>query len=92
MRVRWSEDASLDRADIVEYIANDDIEAAITIGERIEDQVDKLANHPWMGRVGEVSGTRELVIQRTPYIVVYRVEDNVVDVMRVLHGAQQWPA
>ncbi|MBB5066827.1 type II toxin-antitoxin system RelE/ParE family toxin [Granulicella mallensis] len=92
MRVRWSEDASLDRADIVEYIANDNIEAAITVGERIEDQVDELANHPWMGRVGEVQGTRELVIQRTPYIVVYRVEDNVVDVMRVLHGAQQWPA
>lgn len=37
MRVRWSENAALDRADIVEYIANDDVEAAIAVGVKIED-------------------------------------------------------
>jgi toxin ParE1/3/4 len=38
-----------------------------------------------------VEGTRELVVSGTPYIVVYRVMGKVITVLRVLHGARQWP-
>jgi plasmid stabilization system protein ParE len=31
------------------------------------------------------------VITRTPYIVAYRVLDDAVRILRVLHGAQLWP-
>ncbi|MEO8727435.1 MAG: type II toxin-antitoxin system mRNA interferase toxin, RelE/StbE family [Acidobacteriaceae bacterium] len=44
-----------------------------------------------MGRPGRIDGTRELIIQRTPYIAVYHVDSEVVRILRVLHGAQQWP-
>jgi toxin ParE1/3/4 len=37
-----------------------------------------------------VAGTRELVVSRTPFIVVYAVGD-AVELLRILHGAQQWP-
>lgn len=46
---------------------------------------------PNMGRAGTVSGTRELVIKKTPYIAVYRVDENEIHILRVLHGSQQWP-
>lgn len=46
---------------------------------------------PLSGRLGRVPGTRELVIHHTPYIAVYAVDDSVVRVLRVIHGAQQWP-
>ena len=44
-----------------------------------------------MGRAGRVRGTRELAIDGTPYIVAYRIKGNVVEVLRVIHGAQRWP-
>jgi plasmid stabilization system protein ParE len=44
-----------------------------------------------MGRPGRIEGTRELVISRTPYIAAYRIGGDTVRILRVLHGAQQWP-
>jgi toxin ParE1/3/4 len=44
-----------------------------------------------MGRPGRVTGTRELVVDGTPYILPYRVRNRVVQILRVLHGARRWP-
>ena len=44
-----------------------------------------------MGRPGRIEGTRELVISRTPYIAAYRIAGDTVRILRLLHGAQQWP-
>jgi toxin ParE1/3/4 len=44
-----------------------------------------------MGRPGRVISTRELVVSGTPYIVAYRVREGVVEILAVIHGAQQWP-
>jgi len=44
-----------------------------------------------MGRPGRIEGTRELVVSGTPYIAAYRIVGDTVRVLRVLHGAQQWP-
>lgn len=44
-----------------------------------------------MGRPGRKQGTRELVISRTPFIVVYRLKAKRIELLRVLHGSQQWP-
>jgi len=65
--------------------------AAISVDERIEEQTEMLIRFPECGRQGRIEGTRELVISRTPYIVSYRVLDNAVRILRVLHGAQLWP-
>ncbi|WP_296900229.1 type II toxin-antitoxin system RelE/ParE family toxin [Thiohalocapsa sp.] len=44
-----------------------------------------------MGRPGRVLDTRELMVTGTPYLVPYTVSDNEIVILRVLHGAQQWP-
>jgi plasmid stabilization system protein ParE len=49
-------------------------------------------HNPAMGRPGRVSGTRELVVPDTPYIVPYRVRRNAVEVLRVFHAAGKWPS
>ncbi len=43
-----------------------------------------------MGRAGRVVGTREWV-GVPPYVLVYRVVDGALEIVRVLHGAQKWP-
>jgi toxin ParE1/3/4 len=35
--------------------------------------------------------TRELVISGLPYLVVYRIRGDVIEITRILHGAQRWP-
>ncbi len=91
MQLRWSERADNDLAAIVEYIARDDPTAAIDVGDAIERQLKRLKDFPMMGRLGRIRGTRELVIAGLPYIVVYRVLKEEVEIARVLHGAQRWP-
>ncbi|HET7560985.1 MAG TPA: type II toxin-antitoxin system RelE/ParE family toxin [Rhodanobacteraceae bacterium] len=53
--------------------------------------MEGLLQFPVSGRPGRVEGTRELVIERTPYIAAYRIQSDTVRVLRVLHGALQWP-
>lgn len=73
------------------YIETDSPRAAATVDDRIRLQVKHLSRHPESGRIGRVVGTRELVIDRTPYVAAYRVIGDTVCILRVLHGAQQWP-
>ncbi len=93
MRVKllWSLFAVSDREDIFDYIEADSPRAAARIDDHIETQVDRLMTLPEIGRPGRVSGTRELVIQRTPYVAVYEIKGDMVRILRVLHGARQWP-
>jgi len=91
VRVRWVPQA-LERLEAEgDYRAQDSPTAASITISRVFDAVDDLARHPLKGRPGRVAGTRELVVPRTSYIVVYRVRDQVVEVLSVQHAAQRRP-
>ncbi len=91
MLVYWSNRAQEDMARIVAYIAEDSPDAAERVEQRIYRAIAHLTEHPGMGRPGRVDGTRELVIAGTSYIVPYRVRGQAVQIVAVMHGAQQWP-
>ncbi len=91
MHLEWSLLALADRNSIFDYIEADSPRAAILIDDRIEAAVKRVLLMPGMGRPGRVEGTRELIIDRTPYIATYRISGNAIRILRVLHGAQQWP-
>ena len=91
MNIRWLPRAQHDRLEQLDYIARDNPLAAIGQDEQMERQVNMLLAHPKMGRPGRVAGTRELVISRTRFVVVYRLQGLYIEVLRVLHSAQQWP-
>jgi toxin ParE1/3/4 len=91
VQLEWSARARVDRAEIVHYIATDNVAAAIRTGDKIVEQVRKLREFPSLGRIGRVRRSRELVIPGTPYLVAYRVETELVRILRVLHASQQWP-
>lgn len=91
MILEWLPAARGDFDAIVDYIAADDPVAAIEQGDEIEQQVANLQKHHALGKPGRVKGTRELVIARTPYIAAYRVKNGRIQILRILHGAQQWP-
>lgn len=91
MRIEWTFFAMNDREAIFDYLEAESARAAIMIDDRIEAQVELLIETPEIGRTGRLEGTRELVIQRTPYIAAYRIDREAVRILRVLHGAQEWP-
>ena len=87
----WLPAANDNRFEQLDYIAQDNPLAAIGQDEEIERQVNMLLQQPKMGRIGRLKGTRELVISRTPFIVVYRLQTHRIEVIRLLHSSQQWP-
>lgn len=93
MRLQWLPRARAAREAAIEYIAQDNPRAALGQLDEIERQTDLLPLHPDMGRSGRKKGTRELVINRTPFILVYRVKRRAkrIEIVHFLHGAQQWP-
>ena len=91
MKLEWSLFAVADREQIFDYIEADNPNAAVSMDDRIESGIEILLQFPLSGRAGRVDGTRELVIAGTPYIAAYRVAGDTIRILRVLHGAQQWP-
>ena len=92
MKPVWSPEAIDDLIALGAYIADDDNAAAQRIALRITDTVEKLlSENADIGRPGRVPGTRELVIAKTPFIVPYRLQGEVLQILRVLHGARRWP-
>jgi toxin ParE1/3/4 len=57
--------------------------------KRIEHSIGRLVNLPLSGRPGVVAGTRILVVPRLPYVVIYRVRQEDVDIIAVLHSARR---
>ena len=88
--LEWKPRAVADLVAIVDYISDDNPEAAQALKEDIETRVLRLRDNPRLYRAGRVTGTREMVV-RSNYIVVYAEDADTVTVLRVLHAAQLWP-
>ena len=91
MRVIWFKRAIWDLKSAKDYITQDDPQAAQQIVQRIKDKVSLLSEQPGIGRQGRLPGTKELVVDRTPFILPYRVRDNKIEILRVLHASRRWP-
>lgn len=92
-RIDWSAAARRDFRDLTEWFSDRNATVAERVADAIEESVARLEQMPRMGRAGRVAGTRELVVPRTPYIVIYRLqegEDRVI-VVRILHTSRKWP-
>jgi toxin ParE1/3/4 len=93
MLIRWSSEAASDLESVVTYISNDSQTTAHRVARNIYDRAATLTSFPYLGRAGRISGTRELPLTPLPFIIVYRVLEqvNAVEIVGILHGAQQWP-
>jgi len=91
LSLKWTPSALGDLDAAAAFIALDNPKAAAGMAGRVLESVEYLAVYPSLGRVGRVRGTRELVVSGTPFVVVYRVRLDIVQVLRVLHHARKWP-
>jgi toxin ParE1/3/4 len=91
MEIIWRASALNDLEAVREFTAQDNPLAAARVPTAIRDAVDRLGRHPSLGRAGRVDGTRELIIANAPYIVAYRVVENQIRILAVIHTSRQWP-
>ena len=90
LNLEWKATAIADLLAIVDYISDDNPNAAQALKDEIQAKTSRIPDNPQLYRVGRVDGTREMVV-RPNYIVIYAEDAKAVTILRVLHAAQQWP-
>ena len=90
LKLRWTRPALADLIEAQNYIARDNPAAAQAVAQRVWDASKNLCDQPGMGRPGHVQGTREWPVSQTPYLIVYRVKNDAVEILRVWHGRRNW--
>ena len=88
MRVTIRPSADHDLDDIFDWIAEDNPDAAERHVRRLVDAALALRDFPERGplrpEIGE--GVRSLTVAR--YLILYRIESDVVEIVRFIHGAR----
>jgi toxin ParE1/3/4 len=91
VKLRWSRRAIRRLASIHDYIAKDSPAAAAGVAAVIVEAALRLQKFPYIGRPGRIEDTRELVVPGLPYIIPYRVVDDVIQIASVIHTSRKWP-
>jgi len=90
MRLRWTVPAAQDLENIRNYLDDRAPHLAARTVRAIYQQIRSLKGTPYRGRPGHRSGTRELPLSPLPYIVVYAVQPEAVEILHIYHGSQDW--
>lgn len=91
MKLRYTPRAKLDLAEIYDYIAQENPQAAKHVIQLIRKTAETLTQNPQIGRPGRITGTRELTVGRFPFMLAYRIEPEEIQVLAVTHTARLWP-
>ena len=91
MKLRYTPRAKLDLAEIHDYIAQENSQAARRIILLIRKAAETLPQNPQIGRPGRIVGTRELTVGRFPFMISYCVDSEEIQILAVVHTARLWP-
>jgi len=92
MHARFTEDAKADLASIEEYLEPRSPQGLQRILSAIFTIISQLESFPFLGHEGRVEGTRELVVPRTPFIIIYSLnEPYYLDIENIVHGRLKYP-
>jgi toxin ParE1/3/4 len=90
-KIAWLPEAIAEKEDILDFIAEHNVLAALGVDAHIRQQVDQFAEFPMLCRKGRIEGSFELVISRTPYLVTYQLQHDQVQILHVFHERRSWP-
>ena len=88
MRLRWTPAAAADLQQINDYLAEHYPHYRQATLRKLYDTIRKLKDAPHLGKTGRVEGTREILFPPMPYVAVYRVGEQGIEVLRIWHTAQ----
>jgi len=91
MLIKWVSPAEQDLSSLVDWHESHAPEYLTEVAEQIWEAAQSLSRFPERGRIGQVDGTRELLIPKLPYILVYTINEEMIVILRLLHQHQNWP-
>jgi len=91
MKLRYTPRAKLDIAEIHDYIAQENPQAAKRVILLIRKAAETLPQNPQIGKLGRIAETRELTVGRFPFMLAYRIESEEIQVLAIVHTARLWP-
>ncbi len=87
--IYWTEDARETRDAALEHTARSSIRAALNQLAEVQKQTTRLLTHPHLGRPGRKKNTRDLSINRTPFVVTYRIIGDNIQILHFRHTARR---
>lgn len=90
-RIRWAPAAAHDLELVAAYLRENHPHFLQSTIEKLYRAANSLKQFPNRGRRGKLEGTRELVLAPLPYVVVYSVEQQLVNILRIMHTSPDWP-
>jgi len=91
LSINWAQPAVNDLIEVLVYFEKKhEGDVGKDIVAQIYRSAEILTSFPHAGRKGLVPGIRELVNPHLPYFLVYRIADDSVDVLRVMHTSKLW--
>ena len=91
MKLRYTNQATADLESLYQYIARDDPDAALGVLERMTAMIDHLPEHPALGLRGRMPDILELIIPNLPFVVVYELTKETIDILAIIHKSRRWP-
>ena len=90
MRIRWTPAAAADLQHIGDYLKDHHPHYRQATMRKLYETIRGLKDAPYRGRPGREAGTREILFPPMPYIAVYRVREQSIEILRIWHTAQDW--
>jgi len=87
--IEWSSKAENDLNEIIDYIAQDSLEYALSFYEQVREKVENLIQFPRMGRIVpelDEPNIRELILRN--YRIIYRILEKEIQIVRLFHGSR----
>ncbi|MCL2146768.1 MAG: type II toxin-antitoxin system RelE/ParE family toxin [Synergistaceae bacterium] len=91
MQIRYTRLAVSDLSKAYDYIEADSPQNAREVIRRIGKSIETIATYPLLGKQGRVAKTREFFVTGTPYIIIYRVKEDVLQILSILHTSRKYP-
>lgn len=90
-QLEWSKRSIADRKKIARFYNE---EASLFIAQEADREIvgaaSRILRRPLAYREGKRSGTRECIMRRFPFILVYRIRTTKISIVRVLHQALRY--
>ena len=88
MRVCWTPEAVAELDHMLNYIAEQDVGAALLVSERVLDVEEQIARFPKAGRHDAETDTYDRYIPRTRIVLTYAIRENAVWIVTAWHTSR----
>ena len=91
MHIRWTPPAAADMQRISDYLKQHHPQYRQPTMRKLYEKIRALKDAPYIGRPGRIEGTRELLFPPMPYVAVYCVRAESIEIWRIFHTSRDRP-